>query len=95
MGPNPTGEVDYVPSRITWPALSYELVHKLTDLDLMSVKSLGGKPKHGRQHLNIFSLESVVLWLASHGTDELRKEMLWRAAGVLDPKGRSGRTTKS
>ena len=79
------------------PPLSYELVQELTDdLPLNTLHQAGSRPKRGRQRLDIQSLRSVVLWLASHGSRSLREEIAWRAmeALVKDRPVTSGRSRK-
>ncbi len=73
--------------RFTGPPLTYELVHKLTDLSINSLHQAGGKPKPGRQRLDLQSLESVVLWVAAHGKPELRMKICGHAAGRCSTKG--------
>jgi hypothetical protein len=46
--------------------------------------------KKGRQHLDIDSLESVVLFVTAHGRPALRREIAGFAAQVLVDEGRSG-----
>jgi hypothetical protein len=73
--------------------ITYEVVHGLTDLSVNAVHQAGARPKPGkgpRQHLDICSLESVVLWVARHGNIPLRMKICGFAAqsllddGVLD-----------
>ena len=64
------------------PPLSVDLIAELTDLPKKRLWEAVTR-KEGRQLLDLNSLRSVILWLASHGNEDLRKEMLWRSAAVL------------
>ena len=67
--------------------VTYACVHDLTDTTLNFVyqSATRAKPPHKRQFLDIHSLESVVLWLASHGRTDLRRRILGLAAqSMLD-----------
>ena len=72
-----------MPPKLTGQQLTYEAIHKLTDLSINALHQAGGKPKPDRQPLDLQSLESVVLWLAGHGKRELRIKMCGLAAQAL------------
>jgi len=69
--------------------LTYEKVQALTDLPINTLHQAATKPPPGkkRQHLNLGCLESVVLWLASHGKPELRKKICGLSASCLLDEG--------
>ena len=69
--------------QIYGPPLTYESIQKLTDLNINTLHQAGGKPKPGRQRLDIQSLESVVLWLAAHGKRKLRIQLCGLSAQAL------------
>ena len=69
--------------------ITYEKVQALTDLPLNTLHKAGAGRAAGeyRQKLNLDSLESVVLWLACHGTVSLRKRICAHAAQSLLDSG--------
>ena len=84
---------DIMPPKLTGPPLTYELIRKLTDLSENALHQAGGKPKPGRQPLDLRSLESVVLWVAGHGKRKLRIKMCGLAAQALLDEGVTPGTT--
>jgi hypothetical protein len=63
--------------------ITYEEVHRLTDLSLNALHQAGGRAQPGRQPLDLNSLESVVLWLAGHARQDLRVKICALSAQAL------------
>lgn len=68
--------------------ITYERVQALTNLPINTLHKAGaGGAGEYRQKLDLNSLESVVLWLACHGTVDLRKKICAYAAQSLLDSG--------
>jgi hypothetical protein len=85
------------------PRITYEIVQGLTDLTIDAIHQAGARPKPGvkRQHLDLSSLESIVLWVAAHGHVDLRRKICGYAAqsllddGVLQGAPKKPRSSSS
>jgi hypothetical protein len=87
MSPNERFSVMALPRKGV--LVSYEVVQALTDLPINTLHQAATTPPPGRKrmHLNIESLESVVIWLSAHGSRQLRQKMLAYSAGSLLDEG--------
>ena len=65
--------------------ITYAVVAELTDREPNSLYQAATRQSRRRLPLHIHDLESVVLWLARYGTDDLRRKMVALAAPCFIP----------